>query len=236
LQLTTLELEGQMLLLQERPASASKRAAAAAGAGVMVLRSGRSKASAPARAASASMQQLLPKLQELKLSACTLSSTKPLLQLSRLTSLTSLQLQDIFTRSSQRTAQPGGQHDERLTSTLLPCLRQVQTLKLQVELLGTGLRSVTQQISSAVPLLRDLEVSVGFQAPWQDGLLTVLPVGLTHLKVVDCRILSAVPGEQRPATFPMQHLLQLPKLQGLHLCEVCISPISSQLLDAAAAS
>lgn len=91
LQLVSLELEGQMLL-QEDSASTSTHAAGgtSTGAAGMLLRSGKKKS--VGQCSSTPMQQLLPKLQRLELSRCELSSVQPLEQLSRLTSLTSLNL------------------------------------------------------------------------------------------------------------------------------------------------
>jgi hypothetical protein len=137
-----LELDGQMLLLQDTGSTSTHAAGSSSTCAARVLlRSGRKKKVAgPARQhlapvagqrSSTPMQQLLPKLQQLDLSECKLRSVQPLLQLSRLTSLTSLNLG--YGTFSDRTEQPSSgtgqqpQEQEQPISTaictLLPHLK-----------------------------------------------------------------------------------------------------------------
>ena len=233
LQLTSLELDGQMLLLQDTASTST-------GAAGMLLRSGRKKTAAdPARlrAAPAVGQhgsnptpQLLPKLQRLELSRCELSSVQPLLQLSRLTSLTSLNLGDGTVWQGGVAEQPSSAQDpqeqEQFISTalctLLPQLKRLVEVKLDSDVTGTGLACVTKHLGR-LPQLRSLHVGISDNAAHTDDLLADLPSSLTRLVVWDMRRdpstadmwdfeLPAIP----PASLPRQ-LPQLSTLQELEL-------------------
>mgnify|MGYP001811122859 CR=1 FL=1 len=239
LQLTSLELDGQMLLLQDTGSTSTHAAGSSSTCAARVLlRSGRKKKVAgPARQHlapvagqrnSTPMQQLLPKLQQLDLSECKLRSVQPLLQLSRLTSLTSLNLG--YGTFSDRTEQPSSgtgqqpQEQEQPISTaictMLPHLKRLGALQLRVDLAGTTLARVVQQFSH-LPQLCSFAISISDTAAPTDDLLAGLPSGLTRLEVWDVRDkLASMVG---PASFPGQ-LPQLSSLQELEIANAAFYP------------
>jgi hypothetical protein len=245
LQLTSLELAGQMLLLQD---SVNMHAAdsTSTGAAGMLLRSGRTKSvTGPARQRPASaegqrsntvMQQLLPKLQRLELSECKLGGEQQLQQLSTLTSLTSLKLGSMTLAGP--TAQPinaqqAEQQEQALSialSTLLPHLKRLVELRLGVHLAGTGLGRVTLQLGR-LPQLRSVHVSIPDGAAPTDKLMAYLPSGLTRLSVWDSRrgpdTFDLFMGGMAPpvpiASLPRQ-LPQLSTLQELELGGAVLYP------------
>jgi hypothetical protein len=238
-QLTSLELAGQMLLLQDTASTST-------GAAGMLLRSGRKKTAAgPARLRAApavghhgsnTTPQLLPKLQRLELSRCELNSVQPLLQLSRLTSLTSLNLGDGTVSRRGAPEQPSSAQDPQeqeqpistALCTLLPQLKRLVEVKLDRDVTGTGLACVTKHLGR-LPQLRSLHVGISDNAAHTDDLLADLPPSLTRLVVWDMRDhstadmwdfeLPAIP----PASLPRQ-LPQLSTLQELELDGAVLYP------------
>jgi hypothetical protein len=176
------------------------------------------------------MQQLLPKLQRLELSRCELSGVQPLLQLSTLTSLSSLKL------GSMTLARPAGQpsnaqqvqaqpQDALSTAlcTLLPHLQHLNELKLSVELAGNGLARVTQQLS-CMQQLRNVSIMIPHAAAPIGTLLADLPPFLTYLKVWDERRGWANTSERlHLASLPRQ-LPQLSSLQEISISNAAFYP------------
>jgi hypothetical protein len=230
-----------MLLLQDSVSTSTHAAGSSStGATSKLLRSGRKKTAAgPARkhpapavsqhSSTPLWQQLLPKLQHLELSECKLRSVQPLLELSRLTSLTSLNLGygTLSDRIEQPSSgqQPQEQEQEQPLSTaictLLPQLKRLGALHLRVELADTALAHVVQQFSN-LPQLRSFGVSISEAAAPRNDLLAGLPSNLTRLEVWDSRHeLASLVGH---ASFPRQ-LPQLSALQELEIANVAFDPL-----------
>jgi hypothetical protein len=135
-QLTSINLSGLFLLLPDgltsssTPASAQAAAvtpATAGAAGELLLH-----ATSAGRASASTQQLLLPTLRELKLRSCSASSTQLFLQLSRLTSLTKLDLDNVRICADENRHDSKREVQELCESlcALLPRLPQLQALIL----------------------------------------------------------------------------------------------------------
>jgi hypothetical protein len=239
-----------MLLLEDAGSSGTRAAAAQHSTEGMLLRSGSKKRSAPPTAAgrrrrtsaayhrstaistgssaaagehsSAScVQQPLPKLQQLQISYCQVSTAEPILQLSRLISLTRLKLSSL--KISNSSEQVEMQELGRALCTLLPRLPQLQDFELDAELDSDQLRSVVRQLST-LRSLSSLDITIPESVEPAGDHFAGLPAGLSRLRVADLRSRYTADLQPLPAVLCPPLLPQLSGLQELVLYKAQFYP------------